>query len=611
MIFLRRTPAINEFDKITLRLRLHLWTSGWRGAFVLLTLAVIGITWWKGRDIYESVKVLRTEHLIAQSEAARERGDYNEAGAKLHEATALLQRAPITLRSVARYQVEMRDLSALNTCAELMKTGKATTEDKVFFACQAFRLGRSDLAGPVLEELKNSPGARDTAGVLAMQAGELAGDGNWPEALKLARQACVNPGDDQDLAFAKSVLARLLLRPPSTAQDAAPAFLSEGLSVLHSLALRKDAAGLEAMEELMRLSQNQPTAPLFLHWNVQALMEAAERHPRAGTPLRVGSWSLRLAAEPDQQAAIAQEFFERFRNDPSTSVRLEAARWLNQRGAHRLALDLAEPSKFESQDWLTLYLDATAALGNWEDVFRTLTARDQEIPLPTALRKLFELRSAAETGRHPDLAEAWRGIMAATRIESVENQLYVAGYAEQIGFPGQAAQIYARLLDQGGDINGAAEELTRPRRLACYTGLLRTGAGAMMLEELRTRVAAFALEFPEIDEVQNDDAYLQLLTGGDLDKAEKTAERLLQKRPQLLAYRTTMALSDLRRRKPEAAAALYEGWSIDWSTAQDQYKAVYAAVMRAAGRTADAEKVVETINAQALRPEERLLAGLP
>jgi tetratricopeptide (TPR) repeat protein len=201
--------------------------------------------------------------------------------------------------------------------------------------------------------------------------------------------------------------------------------------------------------------------------------------------------------------------------------------------------------------------------------------------------------------------------MVATRIESAENQIYVAGYAEQIGFPRQAAEIYARLLDQGGDNYGAKDALSRPRRLACYTGLLRTRAGAMTLEELRARVGAFAAEFPEIDEVQNDNAYLQLLSGGDIDKAERTAERLLKKTPQLLAYRTTAALSALRRQKTKVAAALYEGWDIDWSTAQDQYKAVYVAVMRAAGRTAEADKVVETINSGALRPEERLLAGLP
>ena len=74
-----------------------------------------------------------------------------------------------------------------------------------------------------------------------------------------------------------------------------------------------------------------------------------------------------------------------------------------------------------------LYLDAVAALGDWEQVFRTLTAT-ADLPLPPAVRKLFELRVALKTGRHPDLTESWRNIQASARTESAANQLYVAGY---------------------------------------------------------------------------------------------------------------------------------------------------------------------------------------
>ena len=125
------------------------------------------------------------------------------------------------------------------------------------------------------------------------------------------------------------------------------------------------------------------------------------------------------------------------------------------------------------------------------------------------------------------------------------------------------------------------------------------------------RLGCFAAEFPELDEVQNDNAYLQLLCSADLERAESTAQRLVQAKPESLAYRTTLALSGLRRHQFAKAAAVYDGWSIDWNTAQDRYKAVYAAVMRAAGRTAEADSMVARIKAESLRPEERVLAGLP
>ena len=77
----------------------------------------------------------------------------------------------------------------------------------------------------------------------------------------------------------------------------------------------------------------------------------------------------------------------------------------------------------------------------------------------------------------------------------------------------------------------------------------------MKLEDLTRIVGSFAAEFPEIDEAQNDHAYLQLLAGTNLDQADHTAQRLLKKQPDLLAYRTTAALSALRHQKPGAATA--------------------------------------------------------
>lgn len=611
MIFFRRRPDYDPDKEMTLRLRLHIWTSGWRGVFVLSLLVAAGLLWWRGSKAYEWVKVRRAEQLIAQSEAARERGDFVEASKKLGEATALLRRHPVTLRAVARYQVEMHDLSALNTYAELTKTGQATTVDKVSFVHESFRLGHPEMAALVLEQLKELPVTRGTAAVLALQAEQSAWKGRWQEAMKLARQACATPGEDLDLAYAQSVLARLLLQPPSPTLDDGPALLSEGVAVLSALAQRRDAAGREALEMLISLSQNLQTATLFLHKNVDALTDAAERHPRADPALKVGAWSLRLAADPAKRVEITQAFFEHFKDNPSSNLRLEAARWLNQRGMHRLALDLAEPSKLESEDWFLLHLDAMAALGNWEEVFRILTAKNQTIPLPPALRRLFELRGALETGRQPDLTAAWRDIQAAGRSENVRNQLYIAGYAEQIKFPSEAALIYRRLLDREEAALTVAGKLSRPQRLACYTGRLRTAAGALKLAELVSLVGAFAAEFPEIDEVQNDHAYLRLLAGTEFEKADGIAQKLLQKRPELLAYRTTAALAALRRQKVAEAVAIYDGRNIDWSTAQDRYKAVYAAVLRAAGRTMEAEKIAGKIKPDALRPEERRLAGLP
>ena len=79
----------------------------------------------------------------------------------------------------------------------------------------------------------------------------------------------------------------------------------------------------------------------------------------------------------------------------------------------------------------------------------------------------------------------------------------------------------------------------------------------------------------------------------------------------MLAYRTTLALALLKQGKMTEAAAIYKGWTIDWTNTQDRYKAIYAAVMRAAGREYEARQVASKIKVESLRPEERKLAGMP
>jgi tetratricopeptide (TPR) repeat protein len=631
MIFFRRSPDYDPNWDLTLSMRFRQWTSGWRGVVVLTILVGWAVSAWKGDDIYTWVKVRRAEGLIAEADAARSRGDFSGVAEKLKQAMALLQYHPATLRAVARYQLDMKQLSGLNTYQRLMESGEATQADRVTFAREAFRLGRADLAAGVLEELRANPETRDSAVVLALQAASLAGQGEWAGAVKQAREACaVQGGDESGQAYAKAVLARLLLQPPQTARAEAEALIREGIDLLTELALRRDGEGLETLEILVMLAQDSGMAPFLAGREAQGLLEAAEAHPQASARLKVGLWSVLLAAEPGRRGEITQALFERAKAGESPVMRLEAARWLNQRRMHRQALELAKPAKLESEEWFLVYLDASAALGDWDEVIRSLGSRET-VPLSPALRRLFELRAEMTTGAKQDVEAAWREIELAAREEKPKNLLYMAGYAEQIGFPGEASRFYRKLLEVDTQVQGVGDKLNRAQRMACHAGLVRTSAGGWTLAELGERLGVFAGEFPELDEVQNDHAYIQLLLGRNVAEAADTARRLLRKRPELLAYRTTAALATLREQgrqevlpgalslgaaqtarvfQPDAAA-LYDGWTIDWKTAQDRYKAVHVAALRAAGRVFEAQQVADLIQAEALRPEERQLAGLP
>jgi hypothetical protein len=599
---------INTDEGVTWKDHVKFWFTGWRLRAVAVLLCLAATLAWKGPDWYWQIKLERARKLISKAEEARARGDAIEGAKLLGQATALLGRHPLTLRAVARYQAERHDLAALNIYEQLAAGTGATLEDKVAFAREAFRFAQPSRAEKVLDELIGNPSTSKRGDVLALKAQRLAMAGQWREALTVARQA-IERTEEGANGYEALVLAQVLLRLPAEIPDAR-LLHREGIDVLGKLCQGKDATALDAAALLIDASHRVEAAELFRGRNAVPWVEAISANPLAGAGLRVRAWDLRMGCAPEDVRNIVREVHARFHNAASAE-RLEAARWLNQHGEHALALHLSEPSKLESEEWFMVYLDATAATGRWEEVRGLLTDSRSASLLPAALRKLFQLRTKLEMRQPVDTAAAWRDIQLDLRHETSAIQLYVAGYAQQTGFPQEAAQIYRRLLDAGRAASDVQRQMSRPQRMMCHAALVNIESGARTTEELCALVAAFANEFPELDEVRNDLAYLELLMGQNVDAACDTAKALTLKRPEMLAYRSTLALGELRSQRIDAAAKVYEGWSIDWSTAQDRFKAVHVAVLAASGNETAANKLRPSINPSQLRPEEKVLAGMP
>jgi hypothetical protein len=247
-------------------------------------------------------------------------------------------------------------------------------------------------------------------------------------------------------------------------------------------------------------------------------------------------------------------------------------------------------------------------MGDWEAVLKEVAFGDH-VPLASSVRRLFQLRAELELGRHPDVGFAWTAIRLALGSATPKQQLYIAGYAEQTGFPAEAAPIYRRLLKEQAFPPGAGRTVN-PQRLACYLGAVRTGAASMATEELAKLFGEFASDFPDMEEVQNDTAYLRVLLKQELEASEAVAERLVRVHPELLAYRTTAALVALRQGKIAEAQAFCGQLNIQWDTAPDRYKAVRVAVLIASQLADPAAELRATIRPETLRSEERELAGL-
>jgi hypothetical protein len=603
LLLQRKTPL----ERAERRLAMRRWCLSWRGGLLLLLLTVTTAVAWKGRAVYRELKTYYVEKLIDQAAAAASERDWKTEIERLKLAYQLIRHHTGTLRAIAHHQADHRHPSCLEFFAQLIRSGEATEEDHIDFARAAFRLGRPDLVQALVENLARE-GTASAAVVKVLQAEAHAAEKNWSEAVTLARQGVEKLRDTSETAaYSRYVLARLLLQLPGADESQE----REAVDLLKRVARRDDEPAFDALLLLIALAEHPEKSRLLAGSpETSGWVKSLEANPRAEELVKVRAWSLRLAAATTGREEVLEQFYSHYGESVSSTLRLEAANWLLRNGAPNRAFDMAVAARFESENWFIFHLDLIAAKGDWTEVARLLRDNSSKGPLRPALRRLFLLRTQLQAGQSVDVQAAWTDIRRESRNEDVRTQLYLAGYAEQTGFKLEAARIYQRTL--GDDLDGMRwmGNAGRMERLAGYAGYLRCASNTAELPELAKVVRSFAADFPEIDEVRNDALYLSLLEGfGSPTDWRAAAQALVQRHPQLLAYRSTLALACLRCGDATAAMSVYQNWSTDWSTAQGRYKAVYAAVLQAAGRPAEARRLLEGVQWQALRKEEVQLAG--
>ncbi len=116
-----------------------------------------------------------------------------------------------------------------------------------------------------------------------------------------------------------------------------------------------------------------------------------------------------------------------------------------------------------------------------------------------------------------------------------------------------------------------------------------------------------AIRWPKDAAISNDLAYLNALLGTELERARDTARALVRDAPESLPHRTALALAELHLGHSADAAKVYDGLRIDWQTAAPAGAVVYAAVLHANGRTAEAASLLAGTRSDTLRPEEQAL----
>jgi hypothetical protein len=133
-------------------------------------------------------------------------------------------------------------------------------------------------------------------------------------------------------------------------------------------------------------------------------------------------------------------------------------------------------------------------------------------------------------------------------------------------------------------------------------GMLRTLPLDTPISEVREIYASLVKTRPDDQDAAAGRLYFDLLDGANIPQAVAESAVLRGRDPASLAYAAIHALALLRNGRSTEALAVVENPDLDWTTAQDRWKAVRAAVIRANQKTD--EEFVRGIQRRNLRSEE-------
>jgi tetratricopeptide (TPR) repeat protein len=548
--------------------RLRRWVIA--GGVVLILLAA------GGPPVYRRAKVWRARTLAAEAEKLLAARQLEKASGKAQAAIGLAPAEPQALRTMARVLTRARSGLALNYWKGLVAQPGATADDRRAAVRAALQSDRLDFAEEQLAIL-------------------LADDSPPVETLELAAQAALRRNDP---ARALEFLARVLRQQPGNdgarllqaqvmALSPDHAQSEQGVRDLLELGARRDGPHGDAAPALGAL-QTLAQRPDLPAEQTSVVAERLAAHPLAQTADKLTALALRWRIDPVLRGGLIEEAVARFGKSGPEDL-LALGRWLLQQGEPARVLEVIGAAEaLTRQELFLVRLDALASLGRWEEIRETI--EKEKPPIQPLYAEVFQARAAKELGQLRDANAHWT-LALSHALPNLEQNLYLARYAEKMGEHRVAAKAWRQAartpawalranlealpsLEKDGDTRGLREAVQQLIRLA-----------------------------PNDPAPRNDAAYLDLLLEENVKEATATAEQLFKAHPEVLAYRTTLALAYLRAGRVADAQSLYEGVEVPWSNAPTRSQAIHAAVLAASG-TAEPPAVPDSV---LLLPEERTL----
>jgi tetratricopeptide (TPR) repeat protein len=531
------------------------------------------------RPIYHKFKAWRALNLTEKSIQALKNNDLRTATETAEAALQLWPNDVRVLRQAALVTERTSPLRALPLWQAAWVYYHDPADQRAYIL-DALNAGQVGAAAAELKDLQ----ARDANNPQAwyVEARIYLALGQWPEAMATAKRA-VDSGQAPDDAHVLYAVAAQF-SPEATVR-------AEGMNYLLKLAQQNDDLGLRA---LRALANYQALPPADFELVSQHLLS----HPLATREDKLLALRLRGRFPNANDDAIVQAARDLFPiDDPNSLVTI--GQWLNTQGKYEQSLKLIDTqTALTRRDLFLIRLDAMAAQNEWKAIDDLL--QKPNVPLQESLLLLFRARTQTELGAGAKADLAWDAVRLATADKPAELR-DVAKYAAKLKLDDVARSAFQKLVDDPGQRRTAFEN---------WVALERRGRHTAALHQVLVKMAA---AYPNDPIVRNDLLYTGFLLG-EADISQILAARQnAEKTPNQLANLITLALGYLRSQppRPADAMALFDGLDIDWSAVDPSFQAVYIAVLRANGRTSQADALQKKLPSTNLLSEEADLLKTP
>ena len=557
---------------------------------VLVVLALAGGMAADARPALHVVKAWQARRHARQAVSLTDAGKLEEAHAQVQDALTIWRREPEAIQAAAHFLTHAGGYRAALGYWQQLDTLRPLAPAEVReYALTQLNLGDADAAGALLRRVwpEGVAGTR-TDWLPAMQVALRQGRGG--EAAALA----VRLLQDKESPARERLNAATVLIATVAARSEDQALAWEYLTDL----ARADGTP-ESLSALVLLAQarvNARSAPLPADAPpLPDLLSRIDAHPLARAPQGLLVLDLRLSQEPARRAETLQVAIDKYGQAKDDGDLAALAAWLYAKGEFDKALTVLPPAGGARDRTLYLqYLDTLAALGRWTDIRALIQAK--KFPLDSMLAEMFLARCAGQLGETEVRDARWQAALDAAGKDPAK-LVALGQYAAKNGVVNVAGAALDAAVAAAPDVRSAHEERVR---------FLETAGDTRRRHKA---VADLSARWPDDPAARNDSAYLDALVNENVPAARTMARELVRAQPANLAYRTTLALCELRLHNGLAALDAFSRRDLKEASPVllPRQTAVYAAALWETSYSKEAEDALKNLPSAPLLPEEREL----